>query len=476
MSNDNPVSDASGESVPQPATASSRSDQPLTRFKLFCYGITDMPLHFALTPVLIFVPKYYTSELGLTLIVVGNILLIARVMDVFTDPLIGYWSDRTRTPWGRRRPWIVAGMPIMTISFYLLFLPAGDVDAWYLFGCIMGLYLALTMILIPYYSWAAELSTDYAERSRITGWRSAIGIIGNIAAQGVPILFLVLFDYGGDEAVMTILGIMMVILLPIAVLLTVTQVPETDDYVSSVTPISKGLKLMWRNGPFKRLIAALMIGSTAFNITTPLYAFFVGYVLGAPTMTIVMLAFFYVSNIVGVPFWVRLSNKIGKHRAYAASFILIGCAHPLYIFHGWGDFWWMIPITIASGFAGGAFAALPNSMKADVIDLDTMMSGDNRAASFFATWSFTAKMSAAIGGWIALNILGLMGFDPQLGADNSASHMLGLRLLFTVPPAILFFVAAAIVWNYPITAERHARMRDAIGRRNARRNSVIGPT
>ena len=97
------------------------------------------------------------------------------------------------------------------------------------------------------------------------------------------------------------------------------------------------------------------------------------------------------------------------------------------------------------------------------------MSGDNRSASFFATWSFTAKMSAAVGGWIALNILGLVGFDPQLGANNSTEHMLGLRLLFTVPPALLFFVAAAIIWNYPITEVRHARMRAALERRNARR-------
>ena len=448
--------------------------KPLSRFRLFCYGVTDLPLSFALTPVLVFVPKYYTSELGISLIVVGNILLIARIMDVVTDPLAGYWSDRTRTRWGRRRPWIFAGMPLMTISFYLLFLPPDNVDAWYLFACIMGLYLALTIILIPYYSWAAELSSDYSERSRITGWRSAIGVVGNVAAQGIPILFLVLFDYGGDEAVMTILGIMMVISLPLAVILTVTQVPETDNYISSTTPILKGLGLMWRNGPFKRLLVALMIGSTAFNITTPLYAFFVGYVLGAPTMTVVMLGFFYLSNMLGVPFWVRLSNIIGKHRAYALSFILIGCAHPLYIFHGWGDFWWMIPITVVSGFAAGAFAALPNSMKADVIDLDTMMSGDNRAASFFASWSFTAKLSAALGGWIALNILGLIGFEPQLGAANTPEHMLGLRLLFTVPPSLMFFLAAAVIWNYPITADRHARMRASIERRNARRAVASG--
>lgn len=441
----------------------------LSRFQLLCYGITDMPLHFALTPVLVFIPKYYTSELGLGLILVGNLMLFARLLDVVTDPLVGYWSDRTDTRWGRRRPWIVAGAPLMMASFYFLFQPVDGAGAVYLISCLAGVYLALTMILIPYYAWAAELSPDYNERSRITGWRSAIGIVGNMLVQFVPIFFLAFYDYGGDAAVLKIVGIMMVLILPLSVYLTVTQVPETREYVSSVTPIGKGLKLMWNNGPFKRLITALMIGSTAFNVTTPLYGFFIAFVLGAGDFVVVMLAFFYTSNIVGVPFWVWLSQRIGKHRAYAISFITIGVAHPFYLLHGWGDFWWMLPITVVSGFAGGAFATLPNSMKADVIDLDKMMSGDNRSASFFATWSFTAKMSAALGGWIALNVLGFIGFDPQLGADNSDAHMLGLRVLFTVPPAILFFTAAAMVWNYPITEARHKRMRDALQRRNARR-------
>ena len=456
----------------------------LSRWQLFCYGLTDMPLHFALTPVLIYVPKYYAAELGVSLALIGTILLIARISDVFTDPLIGYWSDRTRTRWGRRKPWIVAGMPLLTVSFYMLFLPPDDpavlaeyvsfvslenLFTLYLFVGIMGVYMAMTMILIPYYSWASELSPDYRERSRITGWRSAIGVVGNLAAQGVPIFFLWAFDYGGDKAIMTILGVMMVITLPLGTYLTVTQVPETQDYEDSRTSLRDGLRLMWRNGPFKRLVTALMIGMTAFNITTPLYSFYVGFVLGAPEMMVVMLFFFYACNIAGVPFWVWLSNCIGKHKAYSASFITIGLVNPLYIFHGWGDFWWMIPITIVSGFAAGAFASLPNSMKADVIDLDEMMSGDNRAASFFATWSFTSKMAAALGSSVSMYLLALIGFDPELGTDNAYEHMLGLRLLFTMLPSLFFFWAAVIVWNYPITEARHARMRDALQRRMDRR-------
>ena len=176
----------------------------LSKFQLFSYGITDLPLHFALTPVLIFVPIHYTANLGLGLILVGNLLLLARVMDVFTDPLIGYWSDRTRTRWGRRRPWIVAGAPLMMVSFYLLFLPMEGVGGLYLITCLAGVYLAMTMIMIPYYAWASELSPDYHERTRITGWRSAIGIVGNMAVQFVPIFFLVVYGYGGPEAVLTL--------------------------------------------------------------------------------------------------------------------------------------------------------------------------------------------------------------------------------------------------------------------------------
>ena len=453
-------------------TDQNEAAKPLSKFQLFCYGLTDLPLHFALTPVLVFIPKFYTAELGLGLILVGNLLLAARIMDVVTDPLVGYWSDRTDTRWGRRRPWIVAGTPLMMISFYFLFIPPEGAGALHLILCLAGVYLAMTMMLIPYYSWAAELSGDYNERSRITAWRSAIGVIGNILVQFVPIAFIFLFGFSGDNAVLTIVGYMMVILLPVCVFFTVTRVGETSNYISSATPLSKGLKLMWANGPFKRLITSIVVSSTAFNITTPLYSFFIAFVLGAGDMVVVMLAFFYTSNIIGVPFWLWLSKRIGKHRAYALSFVTIGLVNPIYIFHGWGDFWWMLPITIVSGFAAGGFATLPNSMKADVIDLDTMMSGDNRSASFFATWSFAQKLSAALGGWIALTALGLIGFDPQLGRDNSAEHMLGLRLLFTVPPSILFFAAAALIWNYPITEARHKRMQQALARRKARREST----
>ncbi len=420
----------------------------------------------ALFPVLVFIPKFYTSDMGVPLAVAGTIILVVRIFDVFTDPLFGIISDRTRTPWGRRRPWIAMAVPIMMLSIYRLFLPPDDAGAAHMFVWMLLLSIATTIMIIPYYAWAAELSPDYNERSRITGWRSMMGVVGSLSAQAAPAVALLFFGLGGSQSVLQIVGVTMLILMPICVLLTVTQVPEPRNYGSSVTPFWAGLKLMLTNGPFLRLITAFMVSSTALSITTPLYLFFITFVLHAEDKAIYMLTFFYLANLSAVPFWVWLSTRIGKHRAYVCSFTLIGLAHPFYLLLGDGDFWWMLPITLVTGFAAGGFAALPNSMKADVIDLDTLSSGENRAALFFSTYSFTAKLSGSIGGSIALFGLALFSFNPAPDAMNDADQLFGLRFLFALMPSVFYLLACAIIWNYPITAKRHAEMRTELAQKS----------
>ena len=442
--------------VPAAANAGSSA---LSRRTLFFYGLTDLPVNMALFPVMVFLPKFYTSEMGVPLVLAANIILLVRIFDVFTDPVMGYISDRTHTRWGRRRPWVALATPILMLCIYMLFLPPAGAGVGHMALWMALLAVGTTMLIIPYYAWAAELSPDYDERSRITGWRSMMGVVGSLAAQLLPAVALLAFGMGGSRAVLTLVGIAMVILMPICTLLTITQVQETRNYVSSATPLVKGLKLMLDNGPFKRLIFAFMIGSLGLSITTPLYIFFIAFVLHAEDQAIFMLTFFYAANFFAVPVWVWLSARIGKHIAYVASFALIACAHPFYLLLGDGDFWWMLPITITTGFAAGGFAALPNSMKADVIDLDTLKSGENRAAMFFSTWSFTQKMAGSLGGWLALTGLAWVGFHAAPGMHNGPDELLGLRLLFALVPSAFYLAAGAVIWKYPITRERHAELR-----------------
>lgn len=439
----------------------------LSKATLFSYSLADLPVAMSLFPVIVFIPRFYSADLGVPLAWVGTILIVQRMFDVVTDPLMGIVSDRTRSRFGRRRPWVAASAPILMLAVYQLFMPPEGAGGWHLLTWGMVLSIGTTMIIIPYYAWGAELSADYYERSRVAGARAMLNVIGSFSAQAVPALALLLFGLGGTRFVLTTVGTTMLVLMPLCVAITVWRTPEPEVEIKSQIPMLAGLKLMISNKPFLQLVLAFMIGSIGLNITTPLYAFFVADVLGSEDQTIYMLSFFYLTSIFAVPCWVWLAGRIGKHRAYILAFFILACAHPFYLLLGPGDFWWMLPITICTGFAAGGFSqTLPNSMKADVIDLDTLESGENRAGLFFAAWSFAQKATATVGAGIAMYGLSLVGYDAELGDANGPEEMFGLRFLFSTFPSVFFLIGAAIVWKYPITESRHREIRAQLERRN----------
>ncbi len=173
----------------------------LKKKTLFYYGLTDLPVTMAMFPVLVFVPKFYAGDLGVPLALAATIMLAVRISDVVTDPVFGYITDRFPTPWGRRRFWMMLATPIMMLAIYNLFLPPEDAGAWHLGLWYFLLSIATTMMIIPYYAWAAELSPDYNERSKITGVRSMMGVVGSLIAQLAPAAALLFFGIGGSSVV-----------------------------------------------------------------------------------------------------------------------------------------------------------------------------------------------------------------------------------------------------------------------------------
>ena len=141
---------------------------------------------------------------------------------------------------------------------------------------------------------------------------------------------------------------------------------------------------------------------------------------------------------------------------------------PMYLFLGPGDFWFMIPFAVLSAFGTGSFIALPNSMKADVIDLDTEKTGENRAAVFFAAWSLASKLASSLGGTLGLWALGWVGFDASLGVDNTEDAISGMKYVYAFLPAAIFLLAAIVIWNYPLDREAQKQTRAAIEERAAR--------
>ena len=442
----------------------------LSTFQKFSYGLADIPILFVLMPMSIWMSRFYTGDMGMAISTVANIILITGLLDVVTDPIMGYLSDKTRTRWGRRKPWIAASIPVLMIGIYKVFMPPEDVSALYLFGWLTVMWLGWTMLMIPYYAWAAELSDNYDERTSITGWRAAMGSVGQIMAQAIPLVALWAFSFGGTANVMWMLGIGGFCMVPICVGFTLGTVGERKNVRSSIIPLFAGLRLMLKNGPFLRLVIAFSVTYIGLSISMPLYVFFVEFVLERnPGDVVYMLAFATTSSLLGVPIWIAASKRFGKHKAWICGFTVVSLVSPMYLFLGAGDFWWMVPGIVLIGMSTASFQVLPNSMKADVIDLDTARSGESRAALFFSAWSLAQKLASRIGGWLALQMLAVFGFDAANGADNTDDALLGLRLGFSMLPVVFYLLAGIIVWKYPITKERQERIRTAIDRRDARR-------
>ena len=151
------------------------------------YSAMYMPVSMVLLPLGVYVIPYYV-ELGISLYTISAIIFAARLSDAFTDPLIGVLSDKTKSRWGRRKPWIVAGAPLLMVSLYMLFVPPDDPSAWYFGFWVVLLYLAFTIVDLPYFAWGAELSPIYDERTKITARREQFHFIGTITFNLLPLV------------------------------------------------------------------------------------------------------------------------------------------------------------------------------------------------------------------------------------------------------------------------------------------------
>ena len=440
---------------------------------LFSYGVSDLPVMLASMPMMLYLNNFYASDVGIPLMQLANLLLFARVFDLITDPLVGYLSDHTKTRWGRRKPWMVASLPFLMLGIYKVLIPDEGADIWYLFAWLMVMWLGWTMLMIPYYAWGAELTTDYDDRTRVTGWRAAMGSVGSLMSITLPVVAILWFDLNGIAGIMRLTAIASLILIPIAVLITVSKVKEKQNVRAPALQVFDGLKVMFKNGCFRWLVTAFMISSLGIAVLMPLNAFYAISVLGADQNEIPVLMFFgTIAGLAGIPFWVAVSKRYGKHRAWIGGFGMVTLFSPMYLFLGEGDFWFMVPFAAISAFGTGSFVALPNSMKADVIDIDTARTGENRAAMFFSAWSIATKAAGSLGGSLGLWALAWIGFDAGREALNTPEAIAGLKYVYVFLPSSIFVLAGVVIWKYPMTRERQTRIRAAIERRDARRARV----
>lgn len=440
---------------------------PLRRTQLMLFGLPEFATYLAVIPISLYLPFFYSRDLGLSITDVGLLLMVARISDVITDPLIGALSDRTKTRWGRRKIWMVAGVPLMMLAGYHLFVPTSPVSNLYLLLWSMVLWFGWTMINIPYYAWGAELSSDFDERTQITGWRQAWGFTGNISVLLVPVAATKLFGYGGvaSEA-LVIIGGMVLVLLPLLIGLTVWRLPDRIVASPAHQPILRNVRAMVSNGSFVILFFGFTLMSLGTTMIGTLFMLFTTFAMDLERQAQLILLAYFAVNLIGLPFWVWLSHRIGKREAWMAGTLIMALVTPLYLLLSPGDLLPFVLITAVIGFAGGNYVALSMSMKADVIEIATRRQRETVAGAYVAVWSLGSKTTQALAVGICLPLLGLFGFDPRI--ENGPDQIAALRYTIALLPSTCYLAAILIISRYAISKARLDRLRDAFRRRSSR--------
>ena len=451
-------------SAPSPAVAGRRSNAVLAAFSTVCLPLAAFGVALPVT-----LPEFYATFVGLPLGVVATVFMAVRLIDITFDPFIGWAMDRTKTRFGRYRPWMVASTPILMLSALMMFvLVQPGAGAVYLFGWLLVLYLGFSIATLGQLGWASVLAPEYDQRSRVYGWWQVFNIIGVILILILPtiVIQLKIGDYADGVRIM---GWAILIFLPVTMALALFVVPE---------PVNTGaaphggpgayLSLFKRPAVRKLLFADVLLG-VAPGITGSLLFFFFGQIKGyGHTEASLFMLLYFVAGLVGAPFWAWLATRVGKDKALAiASLAFAGLYIGATLVPG-GNFALTAAVMFLAGLPYAAGLFLLRAMMADVGDEVRLETGVDRTGLMFSILSATTKVGhvVALIPYLILQWVGFKAIAPAGG--NSEMSLLVLQVLFILLPGLLLAAAAWVLKGYPLTPARHDEIREALEARDAK--------
>lgn len=442
----------------------------ITTAQMIAFGTIQLPLGAIGLPIAIYLAPLYSGQFGLALQLIGVALIIARFSDFVTDPIIGILTDRWRPAIGRRRIWLLLGTIVMMIGVFLLFRPFPGVGIVYFVSAVSTVYLGYTMILLPYAAWSAELSPDYHVRTRISSISQFFSILGLIASTLIPAY--VQSRPGATSAdVMAAISLFVLIMLPLTATILFLTVPEPEAPIRRTRfDLRATLRTLASNRPFVRITLVLLVATTGEVFRQTITVFFARDVVGVTNIGIVYF-FYFAAALVMVPAWTWLARRVEKHRALTLALVIVAMTNACMFLVGQGQTVLFTALFVLKGACYGAVLLLPHAMVADTVDIDTAQTLDRQQGIFYAAIAMVQKMGYALGAGLPLLILGAASY--RSAGETQPEPLFVLTVSYSLVPAVLVLCAAAMAWNYPLTADRQRQLRDEIDARTA--DATAGP-
>lgn len=431
------------------------------------FGIADFGLSAVTSCIQFFMLFYYTDVVHISPGIAGTAMLVGKLTwDLINDGLFGYLCDKTKSRWGRRRPYLMFCSVPLALSFWLMFsLPEGLGPLPAFFGILLTAMLFdtfHTLVSTSYYAMTAELTTDYDERTSIATFRMIFNVIGYIFGAAITTVIAGLLQ---KYLKMSLRGAWSMVGLFFGVLAAAsTMIVGFSNKFKSVvndepvkTPALKALFSTLKNKSFVSFLIISGIMSVAFTLVTTILPYFIIYPMGMEdSLSLIMILLLGTLGLFLVP-CKAVADRIGKGKTYAlgigiasvallaASFLPASVAPAVYA------------VAIIAGIGFSSQWICPHSMLPDVVEYDELLSGQRREGLHYGMWGMVCKVTSALA--MAISGWGLELFGYVEDADvQSGPAMLGIRILFSALPVLLLALCIPLLIKYPITKESHARL------------------
>lgn len=425
---------------------------PLPRSVRIGYALGSVATgSFATVPGLLLLP-YLTDRLGVGVALAGLIVLLPKAWDVVLNPIAGRVSDRSNHPDGRRRPFLVRAGVSLAILFVVLFsgptAPIGVAAAWVVLAFI-GCASAYAFFQVPYVAMPAELTGDYAERTRLMTWRVAVLALAILVSGGVaPVVRDGLGATWGYRGVGVFVGLL--ILAGAVGAWRGTAGAAYDTAPAASAGLGEQLRLVGRHRDFRLLLGTFVIQALATGCMLAGVDYVATWVVGRGGAATVLFLCFVAPALLVSPVWQVVGARVGKKVAYAASSLVL-CAGALGVYSVRGPA--LGPLAVAVAVVGVGYAGaqmFPLAMLADVAAVDAARTGQNRIGVFTGVWTGAETLGLALGPGLYAAVLAAGGYVSSTGGPvtQSASAVSAVGLGFSLVPAVLVLASLAPLRGY----------------------------
>jgi len=449
-------------------------DGKLTRGKKLMYGVGDIGFSLTSTILGVYFLFFMIEVVGLRPGIAAIPILIGKIWDFVNDPIFGHISDRTRTRWGRRRPYLLFGALPLAFTFTMLWYKPGFESTAALVAYYSVAYIifeaSATMLYMPYFALTPELTSDYDERTSLTSYRMFFSILGSLLAFTLPALIVGEFTPENAPKVL-LMGAIFGLVSALPMFITFFGTEEREDYSDLEKPtIFESLKSVWKNIPFRYGLGIFLATWISVDILQSSLLFYVKFVVQREAQNEIIMATIFVVAMFALPIWNWVSNRWSKRHAYMygiafwgvvqLALITMGPSTPLSI---------ILVLCSMAGIGVAAAHVLPWAILPDAIEWYEYQTGERHEGMFYSITTLARKITST--GTVPLIglVLEITGYQPNLAQQN-VEAVNGIKMVIGPIPAVLLALGIFIAYKYPLDRQDFLKIVEELKRRRAARS------